>query len=111
MKKCCPKCKCCPPKVDIQICVPEGVEIGAVEIFQMTGGKPTGQFKPGRVEEDDWDTDEDDEDYIPAIDSDEDPYEHADLTNKDKAELRAELRDILIEAAQEKLDEMLSDSD
>tara|TARA_R100000541_G_scaffold6380_1_gene13904 strand:- start:3660 stop:3986 length:327 start_codon:yes stop_codon:yes gene_type:complete len=105
----CKKCKC-PTKVDIQICVPEGIEIGAVEIFQVAGGKPVGEFKPGRVEEGDWDSDEDDEDYVPGIDSEDDPYEHADLTDKDKEELRQELTDILIDMAQDKLDNG-SDSD
>ena len=71
----CKKCKC-PTKVDIQICVPEGIEIGAVEIFQVAGGKPTGEFKPGRVEEGDWDSDEDDEDYVPGIDSEAVSYTH-----------------------------------
>jgi len=101
---CCDKCKCKPPKLDVQLFVPEGIEIGAVEIYQVADGKPTGQFKPGRVEEGEWDSDEEDPDYIPAIDSDDDPYEHADLTDKDKEELRKELTDILIDMAQDKLD-------
>ena len=95
----CKKCKC-PTKVDIQICVPEGVEIGAVEIFQVAGGKPTGEFKPGRVEEDDWDSDEDDEDYIPGIDSEDDPYEELPFSEKEKQELRDELLNLILEAAE-----------
>jgi len=93
----CKKCKC---KIDIQICVPEGVEIGAVEIFQMTDGKPTGEFKPGRVEDDEWDTDEDDEDYIPGIDSEDDPYEELPFTEKEKQELRDELLNLILEQAE-----------
>ena len=95
----CKKCKC-PTKVDIQICVPEGVEIGAVEIFQVAGGKPTGEFKPGRVEEDDWDSDEDDEDYVPGIDSEDDPYEELPFSEKEKQELRDELLNLILEAAE-----------
>ena len=95
----CKKCKC-PTKIDIQICVPEGVEIGAVEIFQMTDGKPTGEFKPGRVEEDDWDSDEDDEDYVPGIDSEDDPYEELPFSEKEKQELRDELLNLILEQAE-----------
>jgi len=95
----CKKCKC-PAKIDIQICVPEGVEIGAVEIFQVAGGKPTGEFKPGRVEEDDWDSDEDDEDYVPGIDSEDDPYEELPFSEKEKQELRDELLNLILEAAE-----------
>jgi len=95
----CKKCKC-PTKIDIQICVPEGVEIGAVEIFQVAGGKPTGEFKPGRVEEDDWDSDEDDEDYVPGIDSEDDPYEELPFSEKEKQELRDELLNLILEAAE-----------
>ena len=112
MTKCCDKCKCPPKKVDFTIMLPEGIEMGSVEVYQVApNGKPVGEFKPGRVEEGDWDSDEEDPDYIPAIDSDEDPYEHADLTEADKKELREELTDILIQAAQDKLDEMDTDSD
>jgi len=95
----CKKCKC-PTKVDIQICVPEGIEIGAVEIFQVAGGKPTGEFKPGRVEEGDWDSDEDDEDYVPGIDSEDDPYEELPFSEKEKQELRDELLNLILEQAE-----------
>ena len=95
----CKKCEC-PTKIDIQICVPEGVEIGAVEIFQVAGGKPTGKFKPGRVEEDDWDSDEDDEDYVPGNDSEDDPYEELPFSEKEKQELRDELLNLILEQAE-----------
>ena len=104
--KCCDNCKCSPKKIDVHLFIPEGLDIGEVKVFQIAkNGEPIGQLKAGRVE-DDWDTDDDDPDYIPAIDSDDDPYEHADLTDADKKELRDELTDILMDMAQDELDEM-----
>jgi len=105
--KCCDKCKCkCPPKkVDFTIMIPEGIEMGSVEVYQVASdGKPLNEFRPSRVDSD-WDSDEEDPDYMPGIDSDEDPYENADLTEADKKELREELADILIDMAQNQLDE------
>jgi len=90
----CKKCKC-PTNIDIQICVPEGVEIGSVEIYQMKDGEPVGEFKPGRIEEDEWESD--DPDYIPGIDSDDDPYEHLPFTEDEKQQLRDELANLILE--------------
>ena len=98
--KCCDKCKCkCPPKkVDFTIIIPEGIEIGDVEVYQVASdGKAVNEFRPSRVDSD-WDTDEEDPDYIPGIDSDdEDPYEGLPFTDAEKQELRDELANLLIE--------------
>ena len=45
--KCCDKCKCkCPPKkVDFTIIIPEGIEIGDVEVYQVASdGKAVNEF-------------------------------------------------------------------
>lgn len=105
--KCCDKCKCkCPPKkVDFTIMIPEGIEMGSVEVYQVDKKRErVNEFRPSRVDSD-WDSDSEDPDFIPGIDSDEDPYENADLTEADKEELRLELVDILMDMAQNQLDE------
>jgi len=85
--------------------IPEGIEMGSIEVYQVDKkSKPVNEFRPSRVDSD-WDSDEEDPDYMPGIDSDEDPYENADLSEADKKELREELADILIDMAQNQLDE------
>ena len=96
--KCCDKCKCkCPKKIDVQLFIPEGFEMGAVEVYQVAeNGKPVNEFRPSRVDSD-WDSDSEDPDFIPGIDSDEDPYEDLPFTEKEKQELRDELASLIIE--------------
>lgn len=99
MTKCCDKCKCeCPPKkVDFTIMIPEGIEIGSVEVYQVDKKRePVNEFRPSRVDSD-WDSDEEDPDYVPGIDSDDDPYEGLPFTEEEKQELRDELANLLIE--------------
>lgn len=107
MTKCCDKCKCENPIIDVALFVPEKCEIGKVEIFKVNKKREkVGQFMPGLTESDE---DLDDPDYEPLDKGTPDPYEHADLTEADKEELRNELADILIDMAQDKLDEETSD--
>jgi len=97
--KCCNKCKCkCPPKkVDFTIIIPEGIEMGDVEVYQVASdGKPLNEFRPSRVDSD-WDSDSEDPDYIPDIDSDDDPYEDLPFTEAEKQELRDELANLIID--------------
>tara|TARA_R110001606_G_scaffold378828_1_gene538643 strand:- start:153 stop:470 length:318 start_codon:yes stop_codon:yes gene_type:complete len=102
--KCCDNCKCDKPVIDVAMFVPEGCEIGKVEIFKVNKKREkVGEFKAGCVESDE---DLDDPDYEPVDTGSPDPYEHADLTDADKEELRKELTDILIDMAQDELDEM-----
>ena len=92
------KCECkCPKKVDFTIMLPEGIEMGDVEVYQVSSdGKAVNEFRPSRVDEH-WDSDEEDPDYIPGIDSDDDPYEGLPFTEAEKQELRDELANLLIE--------------
>ena len=105
------KCKCPPKKVDFTIMIPEGIEMGSVEVYQVAeNGKPVNEFRPSRVDSD-WDSDSEDPDFIPGIDSDEDdpdyiagidsddddPYEDLPFTDAEKQELRDELASLIIE--------------
>ena len=97
------KCKCKNPIIDVAMFVPENCEIGKVEIFKVNEKREkVGEFMPGLTESDE---DLDDPDYEPIDSGTPDPYEDADLTQSDKDELRRELADILIDMAQQKLDE------
>lgn len=100
------KCKCkCPKKVDFTIMLPEGIEMGSIEVYQVASdGKPQAEFRPSRVDSD-WDTDSEDPDFIPDIDSDEDPYEDLPFTEKEKQELRDELANLIIEQMENDVDE------
>lgn len=81
----CKKCK--PPVFDIQIIVPDEIEIGSVEIFKMPP-----KFKPKRAAIDSEDDSESDEDYVPSTEeSDEDIYDSLPFTEEEKQELRDEL--------------------
>lgn len=92
------KCKCkCPKKVDFTIMLPEGIEMGDLEVYQVASdGKAVNEFRPSRVDSD-WDSDSEDPDYIAGIDSDDDPYENLPFTEKEKQELRDELASLIIE--------------
>ena len=92
------KCTCPPKKVDFTIIIPEGLEMGSVEVYQVAGnGKPVNEFRPSRVDSE-FDSDPEDPDYqLPDIDSEDDPYEDLPFSETEKQELRDELANLLLE--------------
>ena len=87
-------CKnCTPPIFDIQIYIPEGFNIGNVEVFAVTP-----KFKPKRaaIDSDDDDDDDDDSDYVASSEeSDEDIYDSLPFTEEEKQELKDELAGLI----------------
>ncbi len=93
------KCKCCNKKIDISLYVPEGMQIGEVEIFEIAeSGKRVGEFKPGKIEHFESES-ECDSDYQPST-PEEDPYENLPLTDAEKKMLKDELAELIMEQAQ-----------
>ena len=84
--------------INFQLMIPEGCEIGEIEVFEVDANQDIiGEFKPNHIEDfdipDDYDSD-DDLDYCPydSEESIEDVYEGLDLTEEERQELKEELK-------------------
>ena len=91
--------------INFQLMIPEGCEIGEIEVFEVDANQDIiGEFKSNKIEDfdipDDYDSN-DDLDYCP-YDSEEsiDLYEHLELTEEEKRQLKEELK-ILEELTEE----------
>ena len=97
MTKCC-KCKCHNKKLNFKILIPEGTELGDIDVFGVNEKQEiVSEYIAGSVRGD-WNSDEEEEDpdYAPSDESDiELVYENAHLSKEDIEELESELADII----------------
>lgn len=84
-------------KVNFKVIIPDDYEIETVKIFRKI--KDSQDFEELEAQDsEDYDSDEDDSDYIPESSDDElDAYEYAELSDKDRAKLRKELQQIILD--------------
>ncbi len=100
-------------KVHFDIIIPEEFDIGEVIIYKNLTNKKREEMHPNFVEDfelgyntgpEDDDDDDDDPDYMPGIDEDDedpDPYEFAPLTEDEKAILKEELKNLVLDQESE----------
>jgi len=96
-------------KVHFDIIIPHEVDIGEVIVYKSLPNKKREEMHPGLIEdfehgydtgpEDDDDCDYDDPDWHPGIDEEDepDPYEHTPLTEDEKAMLKEELKNLILD--------------
>lgn len=99
-------------KVHFDIIIPEEFDIGEVIIYKNLTNKKREEMHPSLIEdfehgyntcpeEDEEDDDDDDPDWQPGIDEDDesepDPYEHTPLTEDEKAMLKQELKNLILD--------------
>ncbi len=98
MTKCC-KCKCHNKKLNFKILIPEGTDLGTIDVYGVDEKEQIKSvYTPGSVRSD-WNSSDEDEDpdFIPSDEgSDVDAiYENSHLSKEDIAQLEQELKDIL----------------
>jgi len=96
----CKGCKCCNKKLNFKILIPEGTELGTIDVFGVDEDEQIKSvYTPGRVRSD-WNSDdEEDPDYQPSDESTdiESVYENAHLSQEDIKELEEELKNLLLD--------------
>ena len=103
----CKGCKCCNKKLNFKILIPEGTELGTIDVYGVDDNEQIKSvYTPGRVRSD-WNSSDEDEDpdYQPSEESDIDGiYENAHLSQEDIKELEEELKNLLLDQIEEAKD-------